>query len=218
MAFSHLLGTGAIRRSIVRWSVLYRSRGQNGELFVGISSLNALNSSLQTVPQIFYRIQVRNCEDNGRMSTSFALNRFCTMTDLCLWPLSCWNIHPVGIFFLGKRKYVLLQYLLVNISVHTSINTHKGTDAKCTAISPYSSRSTTVLDGGHLVFWVESGTHQTSNPPFLTTSKHIKLGFVASKNFRPLRMWSVLMRLRPIFSFGQLFFGDKRFTNPNPTI
>ena len=113
MASSHLLGIEAIRRSIVRWSVLYHSRGQNGKLFVGISSSNALNSLLQIVPQIFYRIQVRNCEGHGRTFTFFALNHFCTMADLCLWPLSCWNIHPVGIFFLGKRKHMLLQYLLV---------------------------------------------------------------------------------------------------------
>ena len=82
---------------------------------------------------------------------------------------------------------MLLQYLPVNIGVHASINTHKGTDARCTEISSYSDRSTTVLDGGHLVFGVESGTHRTSNPPFLIISKHIKLGFVAPKNFRLLR-------------------------------
>ena len=109
---------------------------------------------------------------------------------------------------------MLLQYLLVHISVHVFIDTHKGTDARYTETSPYSSRSTTVLDNGHLVFWVESGTHQTSNPPFLTISKHIKLGFVAPKNFRPLRAWPVLMRLRQFFRSVNYFLGMNGLQTP----
>ena len=217
MTSSHLLGTEAIRRSIVRWSVLYHSRDR----MANFSSEFRARMPLTRLSRPFHKYSIGFKSEIAKIMGGRSL--FSPWTTSALWQICACGHYPAGIsiqwgFFSWKRKHVLLQYLLVHISAHVFINTHKGTDGRCTETSPYSSRSTTVLDSGHLVFWVESGTYRTSNPPFLTISKHIKLGFVASKNFRPLRAWPVLMRLRPIFSFGQLFFGDKRFTNPNPTI
>ena len=217
MVSSHLLGTEAIRRSIVHWSVLYHSRNRMANFSSEFRARMPLIRLSRSSHKFSIGFKSGIAKALGGRSL-FRLEPLLHYGRSVLVAIILLKYPSSGDFFSWKRKHVLLQYLLVHISAHVFINTHKGTDGRCTETSPYSSRSTTVLDSGHLVFWVESGTHRTSNPPFLTISKHIKLGFVAPKNFRPLHAWPVLMRLRPIFSFGQLFFGDKRFTNPNPTI
>ena len=50
------------------------------------------------------------------------------MADLCLWPLSCWNIHPVGIFFLGKGSMCFSNIsLYILVSMRPSICTRGST-------------------------------------------------------------------------------------------